>query len=170
MKFIAFSIPILFALTGMACQNDTPQQAAPAEESAQSNEAPQNQDFSMGAPLPETPATGNVQPETAPQGQAGAAQPATAATGKVNPPHGQPGHRCDIAVGAPLDQAPAAKTPATQSQPASPGASPTLNTVKPPTPTPAPATGAATAAGTNPPHGQPGHRCDIAVGAPLPKQ
>jgi hypothetical protein len=28
---------------------------------------------------------------------------------------------------------------------------------------------AATAEGTNPVHGQPGHRCDIAVGAPLPK-
>ncbi|HLV62367.1 hypothetical protein [Galbibacter sp.] len=28
-------------------------------------------------------------------------QPVQSATG-VNPPHGQPGHRCDIAVGAPL--------------------------------------------------------------------
>ena len=27
-----------------------------------------------------------------------------------------------------------------------------------------------TAPGMNPPHGQPGHRCDVAVGAPLPKQ
>ena len=28
---------------------------------------------------------------------------------------------------------------------------------------------AKTAPGMNPPHGQPNHRCDIAVGAPLPK-
>ncbi len=28
---------------------------------------------------------------------------------------------------------------------------------------------AKTAPGMNPPHGQPGHRCEIAVGAPLPK-
>ncbi len=30
----------------------------------------------------------------------------------MNPPHGQPGHRCDIAVGAPLDSPPGTgKTP-----------------------------------------------------------
>src|SRR5690554_5999803 len=27
----------------------------------------------------------------------------SAASGALNPAHGQPGHRCDIAVGAPLD-------------------------------------------------------------------
>src|SRR5690554_7515045 len=27
----------------------------------------------------------------------------TAEPGALNPPHGQPGHRCDIAVGAPLE-------------------------------------------------------------------
>ncbi len=32
-----------------------------------------------------------------------------------------------------------------------------------------PAADGTTAPGMNPPHGQPGHRCDIAVGAPLPK-
>jgi len=69
---------------------------------------------------------------------------------KLNPKHGEPGHRCDIAVGAPLDSKPAAiaKTAGTTSivsQPAS---------VK-------------VAKGMNPPHGQPNHRCDIAVGAPL---
>ncbi|MBM3919484.1 MAG: hypothetical protein FJ344_08310 [Sphingomonadales bacterium] len=41
----------------------------------------------------------------------------TAANGpapKINPPHGQPGHRCDIAVGAPLDgSAPAPKVVST---------------------------------------------------------
>lgn len=55
----------------------------------------------------------------------------------MNPAHGQPGHRCDIPVGSPLN-APAAKAAIPQ-----------------------------TAPGMNPQHGQPGHRCDIAVGAPL---
>lgn len=69
----------------------------------------------------------------------------------MNPAHGQPGHRCDIAVGAPLNSAPAKPATTTTTQ----------------TVTPAPATATKTAPGMNPPHGQPGHRCDIAVGAPL---
>nr|WP_294903317.1 hypothetical protein [uncultured Lacibacter sp.] len=83
----------------------------------------------------------------------------TAAAG-VNPPHGQPGHRCDISVGAPLNSPP--------SKPAVTTTAPQQQTVVMPQPT-APAAATKTAAGTNPPHGQPGHRCDIAVGAPLPK-
>lgn len=74
----------------------------------------------------------------------------------MNPAHGQPNHRCDIAVGAPLNSAPT--KPATQ----------TVQTV---TPTQSPVTGTTaktvTAPGMNPPHGEPNHRCDIAVGAPL---
>lgn len=81
-----------------------------------------------------------------------------ASNAKLNPAHGQPGHRCDIAVGAPLDSKPvAAGTP----QPNS------ISTTQPPvTVSTQPAT-QPTAPGMNPPHGQPGHRCDIAVGAPL---
>jgi len=71
----------------------------------------------------------------------------------MNPPHGQPGHRCDIAVGAPLNSKPAA-----QNTPASISAAPATVNMTPPV---------ATAPGMNPPHGQPGHRCDISVGAPL---
>ena len=77
-------------------------------------------------------------------------------TAGLNPAHGQPGHRCDIAVGAPLNSAPA--------KPA------TVTTATQPVITTNPASTAApvkTAPGMNPPHGQPGHRCDIAVGAPL---
>lgn len=70
----------------------------------------------------------------------------------LNPEHGKPGHRCDIAVGAPLNSAPANKT-----------ATPILNPTTPGNATPA----TAVAPGMNPQHGQPGHRCDIAVGAPL---
>lgn len=90
----------------------------------------------------------------------------------MNPSHGQPGHRCDIPVGAPLNS-PVAKPAAATAQSGS--ASQTF-TVTPPA-TNANAVPAllstekpvATAEGMNPPHGQTGHRCDIAVGAPLPK-
>ena len=80
----------------------------------------------------------------------------------LNPAHGAPGHRCDIAVGAPLNSAPAASATQPQVQTA-PAPSQTIST-----PAPAPAN-SITAAGLNPPHGQPGHDCAIAVGAPLKK-
>jgi hypothetical protein len=93
------------------------------------------------------------------------AQPTTATASGMNPPHGQPGHRCEIAVGAPLNSAPAKTT------------TPTITSTSTPVTTPAPTitststTPAApkvkTAPGMNPPHGEPGHRCDLAVGAPL---
>lgn len=72
----------------------------------------------------------------------------------MNPPHGQPGHRCDIAVGAPLNSKPAAVQTQTVN------AQPQVTMKEVPTTT-------KTAPGMNPPHGEPGHRCDIAVGAPL---
>ena len=62
----------------------------------------------------------------------------------LNPAHGQPGHRCDIAVGAPLNSD--SKTDKAANQ-----GSPLINAGN----------------NLNPAHGQPGHRCDIAVGAPL---
>lgn len=95
-----------------------------------------------------------IQPQTAPQ------QTTTTTAAGLNPPHGQPGHRCDISVGAPLNSKPSTPTVTTTA--------PQQQTVVMPQPT-APAAATTTAAGKNPPHGQPGHRCDIAVGAPLPK-
>jgi hypothetical protein len=101
------------------------------------------------------PATGNMP-----------AAPIIAASAKLNPAHGQPGHRCDIAVGAAL--------PATGSAPGltlpTPNA-PVINTpvqtTAPTAPTIQPAATAAVAPGMNPAHGKPGHRCDIPVGQPL---
>lgn len=75
----------------------------------------------------------------------------------MNPPHGQPGHRCDIAVGAPLNSPPGKPGAATVQQ---------INTSQPAMAKPN-TTPVVTAPGMNPPHGQEGHRCDIAVGAPL---
>lgn len=59
----------------------------------------------------------------------------------LNPPHGQPGHVCEIPVGQPL-----------------PGGNTTS------------ATNNSSESGQklNPPHGQPGHVCEIPVGQPLP--
>lgn len=79
----------------------------------------------------------------------------------MNPAHGQPGHRCDIAVGAPLNS-PATTPKSTTVTPQPNNAAPTtLATPNPATPT---------QEGMNPPHGQENHRCEIAVGAPLPKE
>ena len=100
---------------------------------------------------------------SAPQPQPVAIQPAQASnSGGLNPAHGAPGHRCDIAVGAPLNSAPAAQAavaPATTQQIQE---SPPIQVSKP-----VQAPVQKTAPGMNPPHGQPGHRCDISVGAPL---
>ena len=116
------------------------------------------------------------------QGQAATTtvQPVAPAKG-MNPAHGQPGHRCDIAVGAPLNS-PAGKGNATQAAPitktttiSSNGAQPgvvssnsatitTTNNAAPTTVSPV-----VTAPGMNPPHGEKGHNCAVAVGAPLPK-
>lgn len=95
-------------------------------------------------------------PATTPVITTGTTAPTQTAAG-MNPAHGQPGHRCDIAVGAPLNSAPA--KPATAGIPVT--NQPVITST---TAAPAPTT---TAPGMNPPHGQPGHKCEIAVGAPL---
>jgi uncharacterized protein YvpB len=77
----------------------------------------------------------------------------------LNPEHGKPGHRCDIAVGAPLNGVAINSS----NQPnASTTIAPAKTNIKQVIPNSNTTTGA-----LNPQHGQPGHRCDIAVGAPL---
>ncbi len=66
---------------------------------------------------------------------------------KYNPAHGEEGHRCDLPVGAPLDNAK------------------TSTTIQPTTGSPVRLQGAAPK--INPPHGEPGHDCSVAVGAEL---
>lgn len=112
-----------------------------------------------------------------PDSNANATATASPAGVVLNPPHGEPGHRCEIEVGKPLPAD--GKAPAVTATPA-PAAAPTITanpapTGQPvtvstsPTVTPAPATATKTAPGMNPPHGEPGHDCSIAVGAPLKK-
>ena len=146
-------------------------------------------DIAVGAPLNSAPTQTQVQQtSTTQQGQTvqvnpnqqnvvtttTVAQPVKVAKG-MNPSHGQPGHRCDIPVGAPLNSPPANKQVATSTTNNAQSGTMTQNfTVTPPASNPVPAllsTGEKpkVAEGMNPAHGQPGHRCDIAVGAPLPK-
>lgn len=120
--------------------------------------------IAVGAPLNKTAATQPQQPVTVQQTNTTAQPqqltvnaPATVNTSgkKLNPKHGEPGHKCDIAIGAPLDSKPVQTTVVSK---------------------PAPAVNAAVGNKTveakdgiklNPKHGEIGHRCDIAVGAPL---
>jgi hypothetical protein len=80
--------------------------------------------------------------------------PSSTVASAVNPAHGQPNHRCDIPVGAPLNSS--AQSQATNT--ITPTVKPSVSNT---------AVKQVTAKGMNPPHGENNHRCDIAVGAPL---
>lgn len=120
-------------------------------------------DIQVGAPINSAPATAGVQnPVSSPATVVPSLNQNTAGNVKLNPKHGEPGHRCDIQVGAPLNS-----KPNTVSQPA-----PTVSSNAPLGAAAIPAlqlpnTGANASGKVNPKHGEPGHRCDIAVGAPL---
>lgn len=114
-------------------------------------------DIPVGAPLDSETKTAKKEPEV-----------------MLNPPHGEPNHRCDIPVGAPLNS-PAGTTTqsagATAPDLANNPIAPTVENAKRlnlqrNTSSAAPATGEKPR--LNPPHGHPWHRCDIAVGSPLP--
>ncbi|WP_336515468.1 hypothetical protein [Pollutibacter soli] len=118
-------------------------------------------DIPVGSPLSQATAAPTAQAIANPQP---ISLPAVSSNsnGPLNPKHGEPGHRCDIPVGSPLNGAApvaaAAQPQVTQQQPAvTPVPSqlqlPQLN---------------AGSGKTNPQHGQPGHRCDLPVGAALP--
>jgi hypothetical protein len=82
------------------------------------------------------------------------------ANSNVNPAHGQPGHDCAVAVGAPLGGSTARQAAA----PARISTSPISNPLGGPTPS------FNANPNLNPAHGQPGHDCAVAVGAPLPSK
>ncbi|KAF2332223.1 hypothetical protein [Flavobacterium ginsenosidimutans] len=138
-------------------------------------------DIAVGAPLNSAPPQqGQVTAQAGQTVQVSQPQVVTTTTTTpvkvakgMNPPHGQPGHRCDIPVGSPLNS-PVAKNTAASTT-AQTGTV-TQNFTVSPQPNAVPALlstdgGEATVAeGMNPPHGKPGHRCDVAVGAPLPKE
>ena len=143
-------IPGILALTILtaSCENKAGNQAPPPSVNLQ-----------VPVPAAQQPQPSqNAQPQPVNLTQVQQAQPANGNVA-LNPKHGQPGHRCDILEGAPLNSAP---QPVIQTQ-VNPGAS-----VQQPVPQPAAVTPANT--GTvrlNPAHGQPGHDCAVEVGKPL---
>lgn len=144
MKHLYF-ILLVAAIAVTSCKNEEAQQAQPDPRTIvpftqQTAAAMQNQAVQTPAPQTHNFFHENNQATTA-----------SVAAG-VNPAHGQPNHRCDIAVGAPLNTAAGGATPA---QPTSVQSTQGINAKT------------VTAKGMNPPHGETNHRCDIAVGAPL---
>jgi hypothetical protein len=144
----------------------------PEAEKKATEQAATNAETNVNNTVPNTPVipgiNNNVDPglQTTPVNlipQNNTAQTSTTpVSGNLNPAHGQPGHRCDISVGAPLDSKPVpgnAEPVTVNSQPAV-NAQPAVTMKEVPNQQ-------KTAPGMNPPHGEPGHRCDISVGAPL---
>ena len=158
---------LLFAAVGLI----TMVSCTPAKKESKPVQVQQNQ-ASQTIVQPDTSAIIRSVPATSAANEPAVVN-AAATPPKLNPAHGQPFHRCDIAVGSPLDAAPA-KPAATAIRT---GAAPTLENAarlnnpqanNPPAPT---VSTAPTASGTppklNPPHGQPFHKCEIPVGSPL---
>jgi hypothetical protein len=171
---LAFCSLLAFSIAFVSCKKE---EEAPVAETTASQQtlafpavtpAIRTENYAQSAPQAPVPSQ-NMQQVVTPAPSAPVATKAG-----MNPSHGQAGHRCDIPVGAPLNSpvAKPAKPVANSGQPAF-----TQTTTTAPTPTtPTPGTPAllkadtpvVTAPGMNPPHGQEGHRCDIAVGQPLP--
>jgi len=119
-----------------------------------SNEGEGNVEMNTVAPPPQTTAM----PVT--NDSVNKVPASTSAPIALNPAHGLPGHRCDIAVGAPLNSTPNANTApsSVQMNPAPQNNAPMIQS--------APSAGGKIL--INPPHGQPGHDCSVEVGKPLP--
>ena len=152
---------VILTLALVSCQkkNETPETLSPelasyeqksASDSSNVTSAQNSAPIIMNNSAPVAPESNTVSVN----------QPQPTAPG-MNPPHGQPNHRCDIPVGAPLNSKKAetttVKTTDNQTTTTAPIAAPQNN-----------AGSTSVVAGMNPAHGQPGHRCDIPVGAPLP--
>jgi hypothetical protein len=152
MKYIAIAVSVFSVVILASCGQN--------EGSGARIEAAKPNSPSFSTP----PSTNN--PSSVPAAGNMPAAPIIAASGKLNPAHGQPGHRCDIAVGAAL---PANGTPTGLKLPTpnAPVINTPVQTTATTTPAVQPAAATAVATGINPAHGQPGHRCDIAVGQPL---
>jgi hypothetical protein len=172
MKYTHYIAALLVAATFTSC-GGSDKESTPAESTNTAAPVPANAAQPVATPVTQpvpqqvAPATTTAQapattaPATVPP-KATAAPVVTKTAVGLNPAHGQPGHRCEIPVGAPLDSKPTQPTTvntAPQSVVTQPSAQPVV--INPAT------TPVATGPGLNPEHGKPGHRCDIAVGAPL---
>ena len=146
-----------FALLGLVACNNTPSEIAVDEEALANTQMAEAQREKGREGNPFDNANNNN--FAMPTASAGGAQGVM-----LNPPHGEPGHRCDIPVGAPLNSKPAAQPAAAQPQVTQQQIVIDPQQAQQHTGTTEPGFSGK----PNPPHGQPGHRCDIAVGAILP--
>ncbi len=167
MSIKTFTALLILAFAWTSCKNDAATSGTTQSEPATTEVTPAaDPSAAMGAdPSATMGADANMAIQPISPATPAAATTQTAGTaGMKNPAHGEPGHVCGVPVGQVLDGK-TATAPTT--------VVPTPTTAAP-KPTAAPAAGnAKVAPGMNPPHGQPGHRCDISVGEPLnskPKQ
>ncbi|WP_226063497.1 hypothetical protein [Kaistella polysaccharea] len=154
-------IPLIIASAALFYSCD---KNAPATQQTNSATAPQNDAMSVVDTL-----TANTTLDDATlNSEVDGTTVASDAKPALNPEHGQPYHRCDIQVGAPIDSAPQSAAPQVLSPQTT--VAPGFNT-SPITPgvstsaAPSQVSGAKPA--FNPAHGEPHHRCDLQVGAPL---
>ena len=100
MKTLSFALLIsFFAVTG--CNNAGNETTEGTENTTTVTPAPPAEQYSP----PPTQETQNQMGDTMNMGNPGGNMGGNTGggqTGQLNPPHGEPGHRCDIAVGAPL--------------------------------------------------------------------
>lgn len=164
---------LLFAAVGLI----TMVSCTPAKKESKPVQVEQQTQESQSIVQPNTSETITSVPATAASNEPVVVN-ATATPPKLNPPHGEPYHRCDIAVGSPLNGAAPAKPAATAIRT---GAAPTLENAarlnnpqanepqanNPTAPTVTNANASGTPPKLNPPHGQPFHKCEIPVGSPL---
>lgn len=153
---------VILTLALVSCQkkNETPETLSPELASYEQKSASDSSNVTSAQNS--APIIMNNSAPVAPQSNTVSVnQPQPTAPG-MNPPHGQPNHRCDIPVGAPLNSKKPEPTTVKTTD---------IQTTTTTAPIAAPQNNAGStsvAAGMNPAHGQPGHRCDIPVGAPLP--
>lgn len=155
MKNIIFSV-IAISIVTVSCKKDERATYIKEEAGVQQPAMTVNQ-----APKASLLDQAGIQPAQTPSAAAAVTAPG------MNPPHGQPGHRCDIPVGQPLSSKPAQAATATTNQAQAIQIDP--NSLQPGkfSVENGKAQNIKTAKGMNPPHGEPGHRCDIPVGQPL---
>jgi hypothetical protein len=161
-KLLSFGL--LFATVATSCKKE---EETPVSDTPKEIILPRVQQIPTETYVPPQQVAQPQQPIT-PANQVAPPPPPVVTKAGMNPPHGQPGHRCDIKVGEPLSTPVAANT-------AKPGTANTKQISIPTSNNPTPfvldpdAAKTVTAPGTNPPHGEEGHQCGIPVGAELPK-
>ncbi len=155
MKLHIPTIVLAVALTATGCNSSQKEQTT--TESVATVTDPNTQDPSDSVANSLTPVV------TEAPAQVPAAQSPSSAVA-LNPVHGAPGHRCDIEVGQPLNSPPKTGAQPIQQQAPQPAAPQLAPAPQLPAVNNLPAN---SKLAFNPEHGKPGHRCDIAVGAPL---